>query len=125
MRADELGKVGPEFCPKFRHVKSVSGSIISSCTFVCTYRLYLREYLCSQTEYRSDGTKRVIRPARLSLARVSVLRGDGPKEGVPFIDDHIHTSEIIVDYLTEFSGIKCESLVSHICAFCGSLTTFV
>ena len=71
-----------------------------------------------ETEYRSDGTKKVIRPARLSLARVSVLRGDGPKEGVPFIDDHIHTSEIIVDYLTEFSGIKCESFVSHICAFC-------
>uniref|UniRef100_D8PTC9 PAN2-PAN3 deadenylation complex catalytic subunit PAN2 n=1 Tax=Schizophyllum commune (strain H4-8 / FGSC 9210) TaxID=578458 RepID=D8PTC9_SCHCM len=59
-----------------------------------------------ETEFRSDGTKRVIRPARLSLARVSVLRGDGPKQGVPFIDDHIHTSEVIVDYLTEFSGIK-------------------
>lgn len=50
----------------------------------------------------------MLRPARLSLARVSVLRGDGPKEGVPFIDDHIHTSEEIVDYLTEFSGIQCE-----------------
>ena len=62
-----------------------------------------------ETEFRSDGTTRVLRPARLSLARVSVLRGDGPNEGVPFIDDHIHTSEAIVDYLTEFSGIKCES----------------
>lgn len=61
-----------------------------------------------ETEYRSDGTKKVLRPARLSLARVSVLRGDGKKKGVPFIDDHIHTSEIIVDYLTEFSGIRCE-----------------
>ncbi|KAL0580436.1 poly(A)-specific ribonuclease [Marasmius crinis-equi] len=58
------------------------------------------------TEYKSDGTKKVIRPARLSLARVSVLRGDGPKRGLPFIDDHIHTSEAIVDYLTEFSGIQ-------------------
>ena len=65
-----------------------------------------------ETEYRSDGTKKVIRPARLSLARVSVLRGDGPKEGVPFIDDHIHTSETIVDYLTEFSGIRCTCLSS-------------
>jgi PAB-dependent poly(A)-specific ribonuclease subunit 2 len=62
-----------------------------------------------ETEYRSDGTKKVIRPARLSLARVSVLRGDGPKQGIPFIDDHIHTSETIVDYLTEFSGIRRES----------------
>ncbi|THH31551.1 hypothetical protein EUX98_g2646 [Antrodiella citrinella] len=59
-----------------------------------------------ETEYRSDGTKKVLRPARLSLARVSALRGEGQKEGVPFIDDHIHTSEMIVDYLTEFSGIK-------------------
>jgi len=59
-----------------------------------------------ETEFRSDGTKKVIRPARLSLARVSVLRGDGPKAGVPFIDDHIHTSEMIVDYLTEWSGIE-------------------
>ena len=72
-----------------------------------------------ETEYRSDGTKKVIRPARLSLARVSVLRGDGPKEGVPFIDDHIHTSEIIVDYLTEFSGIKCACFRPYLCATLG------
>lgn len=64
-------------------------------------------YPQEETEYRSDGSKKVLRPARLSLARVSVLRGDGPKGGVPFIDDHIHTSEVIVDYLTEFSGVKC------------------
>jgi len=66
-----------------------------------------------ETEYRSDGTKKVLRPARLSLARVSVLRGDGPKQTVPFIDDHIHTSEIIVDYLTEFSGIRYGDLEPH------------
>ena len=69
--------------------------------------LFLNVWSQEETEYRSDGTKKVLRPARLSLARVSVLRGDGPMEGVPFIDDHIHTSEVIVDYLTEFSGVKC------------------
>ncbi|KAI9568994.1 PAB-dependent poly-A-specific ribonuclease subunit PAN2 [Boletus coccyginus] len=67
-----------------------------------------------ETEFRSDGTNRVIRPARLSLARVSVLRGDGPKQGIPFIDDHIHTSDVIVDYLTEFSGIKFGDLDPHL-----------
>ncbi|PCH34179.1 hypothetical protein WOLCODRAFT_15157 [Wolfiporia cocos MD-104 SS10] len=66
------------------------------------------------TEYRSDGTKKVLRPARLSLARVSVLRGEGPKEGVPFIDDHIHTSDVIVDYLTEYYGIRFGDLDPHL-----------
>lgn len=58
---------------------------------------------------RSDGTRSVIRPSRLTLARVSVLRGEGPDEGKPFIDEHIHTREPVVDYLTQFSGILRES----------------
>ncbi|KAG1076122.1 hypothetical protein G6F42_025548 [Rhizopus arrhizus] len=45
-----------------------------------------------ETEIRSDGTKSLIRPSTLTLARVSVLRGnDGPKHQVPFIDDYIAT----------------------------------
>ncbi|CAB4393897.1 unnamed protein product [Rhizophagus irregularis] len=63
-----------------------------------------------ETEIRSDGTKSVIRPSRLSLARVSVLRGEGAKEGFPFIDDYIAASEPVVDYLTEYSGIKAGDL---------------
>ena len=60
-----------------------------------------------ETEFRAGGMNRVVRPARLSLARASVLRGDGAKEDIPFIGDHIDTSDVIVDYLTEFSGIRC------------------
>ncbi|KAG4305310.1 hypothetical protein PORY_001480 [Pneumocystis oryctolagi] len=54
----------------------------------------------------SDGTRFIVRPSKLSLARVSAVRGDGELECVPFIDDYIAINEPIVDYLTEFSGIK-------------------
>ncbi|KAJ3339561.1 poly(A)-specific ribonuclease [Entophlyctis luteolus] len=60
-----------------------------------------------ESELRSDGSRSVILPSKLGLARISILRGeDGPLCGVPFIDDYISTSDAIVDYLTEFSGIN-------------------
>jgi PAB-dependent poly(A)-specific ribonuclease subunit 2 len=61
-----------------------------------------------EAEVHSNGTRRVIRPSRMTLARVSVLRGEGTKTGMPFIDDYIHTSDPVEDYLTEFSGILRE-----------------
>lgn len=59
-----------------------------------------------ELEVFSDGTRSLLQPSHLALARVSVLRGEGPAEGEPFIDDHIHTTEPIVDYLTQYSGIQ-------------------
>ncbi|ODV58481.1 poly(A)-specific ribonuclease, partial [Ascoidea rubescens DSM 1968] len=60
-----------------------------------------------EVELRSDGTRSLIKPQKQSLARVSVLRGDnGPKQGVPFIDDYIIIRSTIADYLTSFSGIE-------------------
>lgn len=59
-----------------------------------------------ELEISYDGTKNLIKPKNLSLARISVIRGEGDKEGVPFIDDYILHTEPIFDYLTSFSGIE-------------------
>ncbi|KAI9806554.1 MAG: poly(A)-specific ribonuclease [Piccolia ochrophora] len=68
------------------------------------------EFIALQREeidIKPDGTRETIRPSRLGLARVSVLRGaHGPDAGLPFIDDYIATTEPIIDYLTAFSGIQ-------------------
>jgi PAB-dependent poly(A)-specific ribonuclease subunit 2 len=58
-----------------------------------------------ENEVKADGNKVIVRPSRLGLARVSVLRGQGELEGIPFIDDYIATKEPVVDFLTEYSGI--------------------
>jgi len=63
-----------------------------------------------EMEVKADGTRETIRPSRLSLARVSALRGTGEQEGTPFIDDYIVTHEPVVDYLTLFSGIEMGDL---------------
>ena len=59
-----------------------------------------------EIEIKADGEREVVRPIRLGLARVSVLRGSGEDEGLPFINDYITVREDIVDYLTKFSGLE-------------------
>jgi PAB-dependent poly(A)-specific ribonuclease subunit 2 len=59
-----------------------------------------------EIEIKADGKRETIRPSRLGLARVSVLRGSGQEEDLPFIDDYISIHETIVDYLTKHSGIS-------------------
>ncbi|CAG8983942.1 hypothetical protein HYALB_00006910 [Hymenoscyphus albidus] len=58
-----------------------------------------------EIEMNSDGERETIRPIVYALARVSVIRGSGEDEGLPFIDDYIASKEPIVDYLTSYSGI--------------------
>lgn len=58
-----------------------------------------------EIEMNSDGERETIRPIVYALARVSVVRGSGEDEGLPFIDDYIASKEPIVDYLTSYSGI--------------------
>jgi PAB-dependent poly(A)-specific ribonuclease subunit 2 len=60
----------------------------------------------AEINVKADGSQEIVRPSKSGLARVSVLRGSGKREGVPFIDDYISVKEPIVDYVTQYSGIK-------------------
>lgn len=43
---------------------------------------------------------------RLSLARVSILRGEGPRLGTPCIDDYVRAVEPIYDHLTRYRCVR-------------------
>jgi PAB-dependent poly(A)-specific ribonuclease subunit 2 len=39
-------------------------------------------------------------------ARITVIRGDGPLEGIPLIDDYIAQSEQSIEFLAQYCGVK-------------------
>ena len=67
----------------------------------------------AEIDVKADGSQETIRPAKSGLARVSVLQGSGEQEGIPFIDDYITIHETIVDYKTQYSGIRPGDLDPH------------
>ncbi|CAG9463700.1 unnamed protein product [Pedinophyceae sp. YPF-701] len=53
------------------------------------------------------GQEVVLRPPRLGLARVSVIRGEpGPLRAKAFQDDHVRSPEPVWDHLTRWSGVQ-------------------
>jgi PAB-dependent poly(A)-specific ribonuclease subunit 2 len=60
----------------------------------------------AEKELREDGSEFLLRPARLGLARISVVRGEGPAAGAACIDDYIRAVEPVYDYLTRYSGLR-------------------
>ncbi len=66
------------------------------------------------------GVEVETRPARLGLARVSMIRGEGPTLGTSCIDDYIRPTEPVVDYLTKFSGLVAGDLDPLVSAACPS-----
>lgn len=76
------------------------GSLLGlDCEFVMVSR--------DEADIFADGTREVVIPARMALARVSVVRGYGELQGKALIDDYVSVRESVVDYLTRFSGL-CE-----------------
>lgn len=75
------------------------GSLLGlDCEFVMVGR--------DEAEIFGDGSREVVVPARLALARVSVIRGYGRLKGKALMDDYVEVGEPVIDYLTRFSGIE-------------------
>lgn len=85
----------------------------SHCAIDAEFVRLLRE----EIDMGADGSRTITRPARSGLARVSVLRGDGPDEELPFIDDYIATDEPVDDYLTPWSGLHPGDLTAGVSRF--------
>lgn len=68
------------------------------------------------------GVEVEVRPSRLGLARVSVLRGQGPAKGTACIDDYIKSAEPVYDYLTKF---RCAPRGPALCPSLGCLLGMV
>ena len=59
---------------------------------------------------RQGSMEGAARPARLAVARVSLVRGQGPQAGLPLMDDYLRMTEQVADYLTQWSGLQAGDL---------------
>lgn len=83
------------------HCSLISGTCKGrlGCMMIAAHLMYTQTMI----SFRGDGEE--VRVPRLGLARVSIVRGNGPLCGQPCVDDYIYLHEPVADYLTRFSGI--------------------
>ena len=107
----------PAFLPSYQF-RPLSGSDPfpdehTHCAIDAEFVRLLRE----EIDMDADGKRAITRPARSGLARVSVLRGDGPEQELPFIDDYIAIDEPVDDYLSQYSGLQPGDLTLGVSRF--------
>ncbi|GAB7366460.1 hypothetical protein MBLNU230_g8255t1 [Neophaeotheca triangularis] len=98
--------VQPAFTEDYKMRPMCQGDRIPDTSTHCAIDAEFVRLLREEIDMGADGSRTINRPSRLGLARVSVLRGDEPGLGVPFIDDYIAIDEPVDDYLTQFSGLR-------------------
>ena len=107
----------PAFSPtyRFRPLSSIDAfpDVHLHCAIDAEFVRLLRE----EIDMGADGKRAITRPARSGLARVSVLRGDGEEQELPFIDDYIAIDEPVDDYLTQYSGLQPGDLTVGVSRF--------
>ncbi|KAK3678608.1 poly(A)-specific ribonuclease [Recurvomyces mirabilis] len=104
----------PAFDPSYEF-KTLSDAdplpgVQTHCAIDAEFVRLLRE----EIDMGADGSRTITRPARSGLARVSVLRGNEPNAGVPFVDDYIAVEEPVDDYLTQYSGLHAGDLTAGV-----------
>lgn len=96
----------PSFDPNYIFRPFSASEALPSEETHCAIDAEFVRLLREEIDIGADGSRRITRPARSGLARVSVLRGDGDDQELPFMDDYIAIHEDVDDYLTQYSGLQ-------------------
>ncbi|CDJ41406.1 hypothetical protein ETH_00034825, partial [Eimeria tenella] len=102
---------GPPGAPRDRGApEEVDGVELSSEGFVVGVDAEFVAEVTEAAEIDQDGRKEILQGSSLALARLSLVRGQGPLEEVPFIDHYVLFKKPPKDCLTRFSGLRAEDL---------------
>ena len=104
--------------PKINHIKPLSFEelLAHKSDFLIGIDAEFVALTREEVEIKADGSKSLIKPSSMHLARLSLVRGQNYENltaGSAITDDYIFTESPVADYLTEFSGINPDDLNIH------------